>query len=53
MIDRCVVCDIEVHDYVPEWCCNGHECGCMGLPIEPPLCSVECGEKLLGGRAND
>ncbi len=22
----------------PEMCCSGHECGCQGLPSEPPLC---------------
>ena len=22
----------------PEMCCSGHECGCQGLPTEPPLC---------------
>ncbi|MFC3802686.1 DUF5131 family protein [Cohnella sp. GCM10012308] len=21
----------------PTYCCNGRECGCMGLPIDPPL----------------
>lgn len=23
----------------PPMCCNGHECGCMGLPTEPPVIS--------------
>lgn len=34
----CMKCSTRVHDYVPH-CCTGIECGCMGLPIEPPLCS--------------
>ena len=25
-----------------EMCCSGFECGCLGLPIEPCLCSDEC-----------
>lgn len=27
---------------VPRFCCNGDMCGCMGLPIYPPICSEEC-----------
>lgn len=23
-------------------CCSGHECGCAGLPTEPPVCSEKC-----------
>ena len=23
-------------------CCSGRECGCMGLPIDPPVCSDVC-----------
>lgn len=26
----------------PKMCCDGRECGCMGMPIEPPVCSEEC-----------
>lgn len=21
----------------PQTCCNGHDCGCMGMPVDPPL----------------
>lgn len=28
-------------------CCNSSDCGCMGLPIDPPICSNECYDKLL------
>ena len=21
-----------------EYCCNGHDCGCQGMPLHPPLC---------------
>ena len=24
-------------------CCDGHECGCMGKPIDPVVCSYGCG----------
>ena len=43
---NCIVCNKEM-DYVPEYCCSGHECGCYGKPIEPPICSDECFDKLM------
>jgi hypothetical protein len=50
--DKCTVCGADVTDYEPEYCCTSismdSPCGCMGLPIEPPLCSVECAEKVFG-----
>lgn len=27
--------------YEPEMCCSGHMCGCMGSPVNPPICD-EC-----------
>lgn len=24
--------------YEPQMCCSGFECGCMGMPTEPPYC---------------
>ncbi|GBF73157.1 hypothetical protein PA598K_01442 [Paenibacillus sp. 598K] len=45
----CIVCGVDVPDYEPEMCCSGYMCGCMGLPIEPPICSKECTEKAFGG----
>ncbi|GIO33683.1 hypothetical protein J2TS6_48240 [Paenibacillus albilobatus] len=45
---KCLVCGTDVPDYEPEYCCDGRECGCMGLPIEPPLCSSECAIKVFG-----
>lgn len=47
MIYKCIVCDKEVPDYIPEYCCNGLECNCHGQPIEPPVCSEDCWNKLL------
>jgi hypothetical protein len=29
-------------DYEPPTCCSGHECGCMGMPTEPNVCSEKC-----------
>lgn len=30
-------------------CCDGHMCGCMGMPIDPPYCDkcVEEGRRML------
>jgi len=37
--------DIEVEDdYKPEYCCNGKDCGCLGLPINPAFCDF-CEER--------
>lgn len=35
----CEMCNNEIEVTM---CCNGHECGCMGLPTEPPVCSEKC-----------
>ena len=49
MINKCILCGKDVKNYKPEYCCNGKECGCMGLPIEPPLCDdKKCQEKVYG-----
>jgi len=40
-------CDICGTDIEVTLCCSGHECGCMGLPVEPPVCSEECYDKLM------
>ena len=44
MIGNCVTCgkEIEIH-----LCCYGKDCGCMGLPIEPPVCSNKCWDLYL------
>jgi hypothetical protein len=44
---HCIWCDAIIIDYVPEMCCSGIECGCLGLPIDPPVCSIECEQKLM------
>ncbi len=42
----CVICDKPL-DYEPEYCCDGHDCGCRGLPIYPPVCSNACSDACL------
>lgn len=35
----CCNCGEKVElDYHPKMCCNGNDCGCLGLPIDPVLC---------------
>lgn len=29
--------ELEEYSKVPT-CCSGRDCGCMGMPIEPPIC---------------
>lgn len=42
MLYKCIICGKPVIDYVPEFCCNGKDCSCCGLPIEPPICTEDC-----------
>lgn len=39
---NCEVCSNEIE---VQMCCDGKDCGCLGLPIEPPVCSNECLEE--------
>ena len=39
MKGNCEVCGAEIEIKL---CCSGFECGCMGIPTEPPVCSEEC-----------
>ena len=39
---ECGVVDIPE----PRYCCSGADCGCRGLPIDPPFCYA-CWEKIL------
>ena len=43
--DTCICGKKAPDDYKPATCCDGFECGCMGKPIEPYLCSDECIKK--------
>lgn len=47
-MEKCWNCNInEIPE--PQYCCSGYQCGCMGKPIDPPLCD-ECYEILLGDK---
>lgn len=43
----CMVCGTDYMGEEPKRCCSGRECGCMGMPIEPLVCSEECYNKLM------
>uniref|UniRef100_A0A6H2A249 Uncharacterized protein n=1 Tax=viral metagenome TaxID=1070528 RepID=A0A6H2A249_9ZZZZ len=48
-MDKCVICEKDVPDYKPIYCCSGEQCSCRGLPIQPPTCSYECELRLVAG----
>lgn len=31
-------CEMEIPE--PEYCCSGRECGCGGMPSNPPYCET-------------
>jgi hypothetical protein len=39
MTGYCDICGVEIEIRM---CCDGRGCGCMGWPVEPPVCSEEC-----------
>ena len=45
--EYCEYCNKFVGGFQYQMCCSGHEYGCMGLPVEPCVCSDECWQKLL------
>jgi hypothetical protein len=45
---NCEVCGKRIRI---EMCCNGKDCGCMGLPVDPPVCSNVC-YKIFNKRYN-
>ena len=53
MDNDCLICGKPVPDYVPQFCCSGRECGCMGLPTEPCVCSDRCWQALIDGIGSD
>jgi hypothetical protein len=44
---NCMVCNKEFEGEEPIVCCSGFECGCMGLPNEPVVCSVKCYDVIM------
>jgi len=43
----CMYCGKEFKGEEPKMCCSGRECACMGLPIEPVVCSDECYKAIM------
>lgn len=41
----CMVCGATFMGPKPQMCCSGRDCGCMGMPIDPIVCSKECYDK--------
>ena len=43
MEQECLICGGEV-PCEQEYCCDGKDCGCYGMPIHPLICGDECNE---------
>jgi hypothetical protein len=43
----CQVCGTKYRGPEPKVCCSGQDCGCLGQPIDPIVCSEKCYSKLL------
>jgi hypothetical protein len=43
---NCIVCGKEFKGEEPQMCCSGKDCGCMGIPIDPVVCSKVCYDNL-------
>lgn len=46
----CEICGTEIE---VKMCCSGHECGCMGLPVDPPVCSESCYDQYMKAENNE
>lgn len=49
----CMVCGTKFMGPEPKMCCSGRDCGCMGLSIDPIVCSKECYEKGIPPQKGD
>ncbi len=47
IILNCEVCGKEFLGDMPVMCCSGIDCGCMGRPIDPVVCSQGCYDKMI------
>jgi hypothetical protein len=44
----CMMCDKSLGpNYKPAMCCSGFDCGCRGMPTNPPICSDKCWDALM------
>lgn len=48
--EYCIVCGAFVEGFKYRLCCNNFDCGCMGRPLEPCICSEKCWDEMLGDR---
>lgn len=46
-LNTCMSCGEEFYGEEPKMCCSGRDCGCMGQPIEPVVCSNKCYESVM------
>lgn len=46
VINNCMYCGSNFAGPEPQMCCDGRECGCMGMPVDPVICSPACWEAL-------
>lgn len=44
---QCECCGRPVPGFTPTYCCDGTECGCNGMPIEPCVCSEACYDAIM------
>jgi hypothetical protein len=44
---NCMVCGNQFMSPSPKMCCSGKDCGCMGQPIDPLVCSKKCYDQLI------
>jgi len=47
--ETCDICNKPVIGFEYEYCCNGQDCGCMGQPLNPCICSKECNDAISKG----
>lgn len=43
---NCMYCNVQFKGSKPKMCCSGVDCGCMGMPIDPVVCSKGCYDML-------
>jgi hypothetical protein len=43
----CEYCGTTWTGPAPKMCCNGNDCSCRGVPIEPVVCSMGCYDAIL------
>ena len=47
MKGNCDICGTEIDI---QMCCSGDQCGCMGMPVDPPVCSAECYDTYMNNK---